>query len=123
MKVARRGGTCGRRGLGHGIDFDVMFPHCRGLAMHTNRSRLAFVLAFMGSLATGHSGGSSIGRLIPTAAAVADFDGDGRPDLAVTYRSGDRGAVVVRPARADWQTPPALDLEVAPAFAVAGDVD
>src|SRR5439155_2479314 len=76
------------------------------------------------------------GRLIPAAAASADFDGDGVADLAAVYRSERGGIVVV------WRGDPEArasapragagpflpdftveTLERAPDFAVAGDFD
>lgn len=75
------------------------------------------------------------GRLIPTAAASADFDGNGIPDLAVVYRSDPRGLAVLyfgdpgfrvstAPAGAPFlRDVRVVELDIAPDLAVAGDVN
>src|SRR6516165_6244643 len=59
----------------------------------------------------------------PTAAVVADFDGDGRPEVAGIYRSGDRGRLVIRSVSESGRASAAIDLDFVPDFAAAGDVD
>src|SRR4029077_14199458 len=77
-------------------------------------------IVLLGGLTASTSSGTSRSQnrsLLPTAAAVADFDGDGVQDVAAVYRlpAGD-GAVVVHDATV-------ASVEIAPEIAVDGDFD